>query len=131
MPPRPRALFIAVALGASLGATAAAAQPGQSRVLPAAPDGPPAGRVVVAALPDGRLGRPYPPTRVMIGGRAPYRAHSDPALPRGLAVSPSGELAGTPQAAGVFSFVLQASDGSSPPQMIRQAFRLRILAAAP
>jgi hypothetical protein len=127
--PRARAVAAALALPALLLATAALAQP-PAACPPADPRAIPQS-TVTARLPDGHQGRPYPPAPITSGGTAPYAACSDPPLPPGLALRPSGELAGTPRTAGVFRFVLSLSDASTPPQLTRQTFSLRILPAHP
>jgi hypothetical protein len=82
----------------------------------------------VADLPHGCVGQAYPPTRIVVGGSPPYRVASSPPLPAGLAVSPSGEIAGAPREAGDFRFVLQITDAATPPHTVRSAFHLRVLA---
>lgn len=65
------------------------------------------------ALPYGVVGQFYQVTFTVGGGQAPYvfsLAEPSPGLPPGLDLSPGGVLLGTPQAAGIFDFVLQVQD---------------------
>lgn len=113
-PVRPRALATAAAVCGLLIATGAQAQPAAT---------------VLEDLPPGRVGLAYAPISVVRGGTPPYRAVSDHPPPAGLAISPSGEIAGTPRAPGDYRFVLEITDAALPPQTVRSAFHLRILAA--
>jgi hypothetical protein len=64
---------------------------------------------------DGELGVPYPTRTVVIGGSAPFTATSTGALPNGMTLDlVSGQLAGTPAEAGVFSFTVEANAGTDP-----------------
>lgn len=64
-------------------------------------------------LADGTLGTPYSQALSASGGNAPYSfAITAGALPGGLGLSPTGTLAGTPTAAGSFSFTVTATDST-------------------
>ena len=71
--------------------------------------------VLPSALPSGTVGTPYPQTAFAAsGGVAPYTwAVGGGVLPTGLALNTAGVLAGTPTAAGSFSFTVAAADSSA------------------
>jgi FtsP/CotA-like multicopper oxidase with cupredoxin domain len=73
---------------------------------------PPA--ITTTALPGGIVGTPYSQTLAATGGIAPLSwALSAGALPAGLTLNPAtGVIAGTPTAAGSFSFTVQLSDAA-------------------
>jgi len=59
------------------------------------------------------VGSAYNPELVATGGRSPYAWQvAAGVLPPGLALSSSGRVSGTPQAAGQFSFSVRVADGS-------------------
>lgn len=81
-------------------------------------------------FPDGVVGVAYSQTLSTIQGAAPVSfAVSGSGLPPGLSLSPSGVLAGTPTAAGMFHFNLTATDASSLSNT--QSFTLGIYASLP
>ncbi len=60
-----------------------------------------------------RIGAPYSQSLAATGGFAPYTwAVASGALPRGLALSSAGTISGTPTAAGLCSFTVQATDSA-------------------
>jgi hypothetical protein len=75
----------------------------------------PAIALTPVTLPDGTYGSAYSQPLTAAGGAgAPYTfAVTAGALPGGLSLDPSGTLAGTPTAAGAFTFTVQATDGGS------------------
>jgi hypothetical protein len=63
-------------------------------------------------LPDGAVGSSYNAIIAISGGSFPYSfAVTDGALPPDLELAGSGELSGTPTAAGVYSFTVTVTDG--------------------
>ncbi|HET7369382.1 MAG TPA: putative Ig domain-containing protein [Gammaproteobacteria bacterium] len=75
---------------------------------------PPAITVSPETLPAANYDEPYSASLSASGGIAPYTfVIASGALPSGLSLSPSGDLTGTPTAAGSFSFTVQAIDSST------------------
>lgn len=71
------------------------------------------------------LGQGYSETITAAGGSAPYVfAVTAGSLPGGLALAPSGVLAGTPIAPGSFAFTVTATDGDSCPGEQAYAFTI-------
>jgi Regulator of chromosome condensation (RCC1) repeat/Putative Ig domain len=67
--------------------------------------------VAGGSLPSGRVGVPYSATTTAVGGTPPY-AWQASGLPAGLAIDTvSGQLSGTPTAAGTAQVLLSVSDG--------------------
>ena len=79
-----------------------------------------------SVLADGRVGRPYGPIRIVSGGKPPYLTQGSSPLPTGLTLSPDGDLAGVPQAAGQFEVTFVLTDSASPPQRMHVAFLLKV-----
>ncbi len=70
-----------------------------------------------AALPTGSLNTAYNGTLSASGGTTPYTwSVASGSLPAGLSLSSSGQISGTPTAAGIYPFDVRASDSSSPAQ---------------
>lgn len=81
-----------------------------------------------SSLPDGKLGRPYSAFLSSTGGLSP-RAWSVIAgsLPPGLKLPGFiNQILGTPTTVGGFTFTIQVSDGSSPPQTDSRTFTVSI-----
>ncbi|MEW6365850.1 MAG: putative Ig domain-containing protein [Acidobacteriota bacterium] len=69
--------------------------------------------VLPGILSDGKAGVPYNHQLSASGGTAPYAfALSSGAMPAGLVLDPNGALTGTPTTAGVFAFVITATDAA-------------------
>ncbi|WP_158240596.1 Ig-like domain-containing protein [Telmatospirillum siberiense] len=86
------------------------------------------------SLAAGTVATAYSQTFTATGGTAPYSfSLSAGALPSGLALSTAGVLAGTPTAAGTYSFTVRAQDSStgSGPFAVTQSYSLTIGQAAP
>lgn len=67
--------------------------------------------ISTASLPAGLSGAAYSSYLAATGGVSPYTfSLTGGALPAGLSLSPAGEIAGTPQAAGNFSFTATVTD---------------------
>jgi hypothetical protein len=76
---------------------------------------PPCASITVnpATLPNGTVGTVYNQTATATGGAAPYAyTVSAGSLPGGLNLASGGALTGTPNAAGVFSFTIKATDAN-------------------
>lgn len=72
--------------------------------------------------PDALLRQPYTTTLAAAGGTAPYTySAATGALPAGLALSPSGNITGTPTDPGPHSVRLTITDSSSPKQIVTQS----------
>lgn len=77
----------------------------------AAANPPPA--VSTTSLPNGMVGSAYNATLNATGGTPPYTWTESGTLPPSLALSTSGNLSGTPTAAGTWNFVVQVTDANS------------------
>src|SRR6185295_10447027 len=70
--------------------------------------------ILTASLPSGTAGSAYSQTLSASGGSAPYSwTVSAGSLPGGVSLSSGGLISGSPQAAGLFNFTVQASDSAS------------------
>ena len=70
--------------------------------------------VTTTALPGGTTGVPYSQAAAASGGTAPYTwSLASGALPAGVLLSSAGVIAGTPAAAGTFSFTATVTDAAS------------------
>jgi hypothetical protein len=85
-----------------------------------------------AALPGVSAGQSYSATITAVGGsgKYTYALPTSSTLPRGLSLSPSGVLSGTPTVAGTYSFLVQARDASSPGLTGTQTFTLTVTPGA-
>jgi hypothetical protein len=84
-------------------------------------------RIATAYLPMGTVGTAYPGGIFSGGGGdGTYSYAADSALPPGLSLSASGELSGTPTAAGTFAITVTVTDGESPPQTGTHTFTVTI-----
>lgn len=68
--------------------------------------------IVTTSLPQGQVGTAYSASLDATGGIPPYTWSIDGALPAGLSVNASGQITGTPTAAGPFPLAVSVSDGS-------------------
>jgi hypothetical protein len=84
--------------------------------------------LIPITLPAGRLGQAYRPRQLVSGGLAPYRfAITEGHKPEGLEFTPSGALGGKSGGpTGSYTFTLDVTDASVPPQSVRQAYTLRV-----
>ncbi|MCC6363672.1 MAG: putative Ig domain-containing protein [Bryobacterales bacterium] len=83
--------------------------------------------ISTAALPNGTVGTAYSaPPLAATGGTPPY-TWTATGLPAGLSLSTTGNLSGTPTAAGTFSVTVQVTDSAS--QSITKALSITITAA--
>lgn len=86
--------------------------------------------ITPATLPDATLGTAYTQSLTATGGTAPYTFTVDSgSLPGGITLASSGNLAGTPTAAGQFSFTARATDSTGLTGTI--AYQLKVAAASP
>jgi hypothetical protein len=69
--------------------------------------------IATPSLPAGAAGKPYSHALSATGGTPPYTWSATGTLPPGLSLTPAGVIAGTPTAAGNFSFTVQVADGGS------------------
>jgi hypothetical protein len=87
-------------------------------------------QVTTGPLPNGKVGSAYPLQQLgATGGAPPYAwslAPSSPALPAGLALSASGVISGTPTVVGIFDFVVQATDSSSPSRVTQRNLTIEV-----
>jgi hypothetical protein len=85
-------------------------------------------RIETSALPDALLGRSYFRRLLARGGQAPYRwSLAVPYLPTGLQLDEeTGALLGSAVVVDDFSFTLEVTDSSRPPQSARQSFTLHV-----
>jgi hypothetical protein len=85
-------------------------------------------RIETSSLPDAILGRPYFRRLEARGGKSPYRwSLAVPYLPTGLQLDErNGALLGSAEVVDEFSFALEVTDSSRPPQAARQSFTLNV-----
>ena len=69
---------------------------------------------VTGTPPAGDVGQPYTFTFTVTGSPTPTTAVTAGTLPPGLALSSTGDLSGTPTAAGSYTFTVSAANGVSP-----------------
>ena len=69
--------------------------------------------VTTASLPGGTVNSPYNATLAAIGGTTPY-TFTATGLPAGLALSPTGQITGTPNVAGNFTLTVTVTDSTTP-----------------
>lgn len=87
--------------------------------------------VTTATLPAGQVGAAYSASLAGTGGVSPYSwSLSSGALPAGLSLSASGDITGTPSAAGNSSFIVQLRDAQSPAATTSRALSINIGAAS-
>ena len=84
--------------------------------------------ISTAALPQGTVGVAYSQTLAAVGGSSPYNWSIAGSLPAGLTLNTStGVIAGTPAAAGAFTFTVQVKDSAQ--RAASQPFTLTIARA--
>jgi hypothetical protein len=82
-------------------------------------------QITTTSLPNGPVNSSYSFMMVASGGTTPYRwSITSGSLPAGLTMSASGQISGTPSAAGTFSFTIQVADSSSPTETATQAYSI-------
>jgi hypothetical protein len=78
-----------------------------------------------STLPAGKVGENYAQTLAASGGTPPYKWGSvSGQLPAGLNLDPSGQISGTPSAAGTLAFTVQVTDAASSTKS--QAFTITV-----
>ena len=86
--------------------------------------------LTASPLPSGAAGSAYSQTLSASGGSAPYSwTVSAGSLPGGVSLSSGGLISGSPQAAGVFNFTIQANDSAS--RSAQKAFSITVEAITP
>jgi Putative Ig domain len=82
-------------------------------------------------LPNGRAGERYPHIRLLGGGRPPYTfTVLQGRQPPGTRFTSDGYLIGTPTVPGNYTFTVESHDATTPPQVVRQRYSVRIEARA-
>ena len=101
--------------------------------LPSCIETVPAPLVISARLlPAGIVGTPYNARLAAANGTKPYTWSFSGALPTGLTLnSTTGQISGTPTAAGNFSGTIQVQDSSTPVQSATTPFTISVTAPAP
>jgi len=84
--------------------------------------------VATPVLPRGTIGSSYGVRLSAVGGGTPYRWSSGLRLPRGLHLTPTGRIFGTPARAGAFPVVIKVTDAAGTP--VTKQFMLRVRPAA-
>jgi hypothetical protein len=88
--------------------------------------------IATASLPAGTLGQAYTATLASTGGVPPVSwTLQSGALPPGVGLQTNGTLAGTPGAAGSFTFTLAAQDSARTPASVTRQFTVTIVAPPP
>jgi hypothetical protein len=105
----------------------------QALTISVAASGPPPLTIATASLHGGQTGVSYTSSASASGGTTPYVwSIASGALPAGVVLnSANGTISGTPTSAGQFSFDLQVTDSSTPPQVSTQALSISIVASGP
>jgi hypothetical protein len=86
--------------------------------------------ITPATLPDATLGTAYTQSLTATGGTAPYTFTVDSgSLPGGITLASTGNLTGTPTAAGQFSFTARATDSTGLTGTM--AYQLKVATAPP
>jgi Putative Ig domain len=90
-------------------------------------------QVSTASLANGHVGAAYSATLAATGGATPYSwSVSSGSLPTGLSLaSSSGQISGTPSAAGTFSVTIQVKDSSATPQIATKPYSITIASSGP
>jgi Tol biopolymer transport system component len=86
-------------------------------------------RVTTSSLPNGKVGTVYSRALAATGGTVPYKWKKLTKLPKGLKLSKTGVITGTPKAAGTFSVGVSVKDAGKKPlrKTATRTFSLRIL----
>jgi hypothetical protein len=104
----------------------------QSETIAVAAPPPTPISITVSTLPDATVGTAYTATLTATGGTPPYTwTLASGQLPPGLALSTSGNISGTPSAAGTFIFSPQVKDSASSPQAAMQSESIAVAANSP
>ena len=90
--------------------------------------GAPVSITTAAALPAASVGTAYNVTLAATGGIAPYGAWqiTSGVLPGGLYMTSAGQIQGTPNASGNFSFTAQVSDSEAVPDSAQKTFTMSV-----
>ena len=81
--------------------------------------------ITTTSLPNALINNPYSQALSAIAGVTPYAwSIASGSLPPGLSLSSAGVLSGSPNAAGSYTFTVQAADSTVPPQTTTRAFTL-------
>ncbi len=84
----------------------------------------------ISPLPDGKVGESYHYSFSASGGKQPYSWSLDSGLlPSGVTLFPNGELAGTPDRFGDFTFTIRVSDSQQPADAALKPFTLHVAPA--
>jgi hypothetical protein len=84
-------------------------------------------QITTSSLPPGNVALPYSGWLFITGGTSPYTwSLVSGSLPGGLTLTPAGGIQGTPTEPGTFSFTVQVTDGSRPPQTANRTVGLLI-----
>jgi hypothetical protein len=88
-------------------------------------------QITTSSLASGQIGTAYSASLAAGGGKTPYSwSVSSGSLPTGLSLISSGQISGTPTAAGKFSFVVKVIDSSSPAQSATANLSIGILSSS-
>jgi hypothetical protein len=83
--------------------------------------------ITTSGLPEANDGTSYSATLMATGGSSPYTwSVASGSLPRGLSLSPSGTISGTPTVGGTSNFTVQVTDSSSPIEGATKALSITV-----
>src|ERR1700722_1420603 len=93
----------------------------------------PALTITTTTLPTGAMQTPYTAAIAFTGGTAPVRLSiASGTFPPGLAINPvTGAISGIPTAFGTYNFTIAATDSSTTPTVVTQAYSVLINALSP
>jgi hypothetical protein len=84
-------------------------------------------QVTTASLPGGTVDSAYSATLSAAGGTSPYSwSIASGALPPGLSLDAAGTLSGIPTSVGAYTFLVQVTDSSTPPEAAQRQFTLDV-----
>lgn len=84
-------------------------------------------QVTTASLPGGTVASAYSSTLVAAGGTSPFTwSLASGTLPPGLSLDAAGMLSGTPTTVGTYTFLVQVTDGSTPPESAQRQFTVDV-----